>query len=265
MGWPESSVAFASLVGVGLLLAGLLLGEMLTPLRPPLAPTTTRWAINATLYLITVLIAGVLVPGQWSLGFGVVPRVNALLGSAAAFAISVLVLDFSYYLLHRLQHATAFLWRLHLVHHSDVDVDVTTALRHHPGETLANCAMLGAVTVLFGIPAEAIAAYGAFSIAVQMAQHANVAWPEWAERAAGLLIMTPALHRRHHADERHVSDTNFGTVFSFWDRLLGSFDASSPVRRFGVSGIGWQHCRTLWAVLILPLSGRSRGSAEPAE
>jgi sterol desaturase/sphingolipid hydroxylase (fatty acid hydroxylase superfamily) len=247
------------------LLTGLLLSETLAPFRPPLTPTAARWVINATLYLITVLIAAVLVPDQWSLGFGVMPWVNGLLGSAVAVAISALVLDLSYYGLHRLQHATGFLWRLHLVHHSDVDVDVTTAIRHHPGETLVSCVMLGAVTVLFGIPAEAIALYGTLSIAAQMLQHANVAWPGWAERLAGLVIMTPALHRRHHAEERRVSDTNFGTVFSFWDRLFGSFDASSPVRGFGVHGVGWQHCRTLWAVLVLPLGALSRDSAEPAE
>jgi sterol desaturase/sphingolipid hydroxylase (fatty acid hydroxylase superfamily) len=255
----------AAVVGVSLLLVGLLLAEMLMPLHPTVGPATTRWTINAALYLISVLIAAVLVPDQWSLGFGTIPWVELTLGPVSAVALGVLALDLLYYALHRQQHASAFLWRLHLVHHSDLDVDVTTAVRHHPGETLVNCVALGAVTVILGIPAGTIALYAAFALAVQMLQHANVAWPAWAEQLARLVIVTPGLHRRHHSNERDVSDTNFGLVFSIWDRLFGSLDLRSPVAGFGVDGVDWQGCRTLWRTLVLPLAWRSRRDSESAE
>jgi sterol desaturase/sphingolipid hydroxylase (fatty acid hydroxylase superfamily) len=268
-----SGAAIAWAAGISVLLIGLLLAETYSPLRHAVSPTTTRWVINATLYLTSVLIAAVLVPGQWTLGFGTIAWVERTAGGPAAVALGILALDFSFYLLHRLEHAWVFLWRLHLVHHSDLDVDVTTAIRHHPGETLLDCLMLGVVTILLGIPAETIALYGSVALAVQMLQHANVSTPVSIERLASLIIVTPGLHRRHHSEVREVSDTNFGLVFSIWDRLFGSLDASSPTERFGVEGVDWQRSRTLWRTLLLPLGERQsrdtesrltgRSSAEP--
>jgi len=236
------------------LLAGLLLAETFSPLQRAVSPTTTRWIINAALYLTSVLIAAVVVPGQWTLGFGTIAWVARTFGELTAVMLGILALDFSFYALHRLEHAWSFLWRLHLVHHSDLDVDVTTAIRHHPGETLADCITLGVVTVLLGIPAETIALYGSVALAAQMLQHANVACPVWVERLVRLVIVTPGLHRRHHSAERHVSDTNFGLVFSIWDRLFGSFDANSSIEGFGVEGVDWPASGTLWKTLSLPFA-----------
>ena len=253
-----SGAAIASVAGIALLLAGLLLAEIFSPLRQAVSPTTTRWLINAALYMTSVLIAAVLVPSRWTLGFGTIAWAERTLGEPSAAALGIVVLDLSFYALHRLEHAFAFLWRLHLVHHSDLDVDVTTAIRHHPGETLLDCITLGTVTVLLGIPADTIALYGVLALAAQMLQHANVAIPVWLDRVAGLLIVTPSLHRRHHSEERIVSDTNFGLVFSIWDRLFGTSDSSSHVPRFGVKGVDWQRSRTLWRTLALPLVWQSR-------
>jgi sterol desaturase/sphingolipid hydroxylase (fatty acid hydroxylase superfamily) len=255
----------AAAAGVSLLLIGLLLAETVSPLRHVVSPTATRWMINAALYLISMLVAAVLVPSQWTLGLGTIGWIERTLGEPSAIAFGVLALDFSFYWLHRLEHASSFLWRLHLVHHSDLDVDVTTAIRHHPGETLVDCITLGAVTVLLGIPAGTIALYGTIAIAVQMLQHANVAFPVWVERIARLVIVTPGLHRRHHSDERHVSDTNFGLVFSFWDRLFGSLDSESAVAGFGVVDVDWQRCRTLWKALALPFAWQRQSRDKPAE
>jgi sterol desaturase/sphingolipid hydroxylase (fatty acid hydroxylase superfamily) len=256
--WAMSGAAIASLAGIGLLLIGLLLAETFSPLRPAISPTTTRWIINVALYLISVLIAAVLVPGQWTLGLGTIAWVGRTVGEVPAVVFGVLVLDFSFYALHRLEHAFAFLWRLHLVHHSDLDVDVTTAIRHHPGETLLDCVTLGGVTVLLGIPADTIALYGVLTLGAQMLQHANVGVPARLERLAGVILVTPRLHRRHHSDERAVSDTNFGLVFSIWDRLFGTLDSSSRVSQFGVEGINWQCSRSLWKTLALPVASREQ-------
>jgi sterol desaturase/sphingolipid hydroxylase (fatty acid hydroxylase superfamily) len=266
MDWSASGAAITSMAGISLLLTGLLVAEIFSPLRPAVSPTTTRWVINAALYLASVLIAAVLVPSQWSLGFGTIGWVERALGEQTAVLLGILSLDFSFYALHRLEHAWAFLWRLHLVHHSDLDLDATTAIRHHPGETLLDCVTLGVVTILLAIPVETIALYGSLALAAQMFQHANIACPDRVERIARLLVVTPGLHHRHHSNERDVADTNFGLVFSIWDRLFGSFDSRSPIGQFGVKGVDWQVSRTLWKTLTLPFgwqAGQSERAGEP--
>lgn len=246
------------LLGVPLLLAALLFAESFLPLRRARYPAARRWVINAMLYLINVSIAATLEPGQWALGGGIVKLAEEALGPLAAGALGLLALDLGFYVLHRLQHASFYLWRLHAVHHSDLDVDVTTAVRHHPAEFLVNCLVLGALSILLGIPTAIIALYGAIAISLQMIQHANISWPAWAERLAGMLIVTPSLHHRHHSRDSSVSNMNFGVVLSVWDRFFHTLDRCSTVVVFGVSNIDEQRCRTLWAVLALPMTKQSR-------
>jgi sterol desaturase/sphingolipid hydroxylase (fatty acid hydroxylase superfamily) len=248
----------ALLVGIPVLLTVLLLAEALLPLRATVVSSARRWGINAALYLINTLIGAALGPEQWALGAGPIAFMERVLGSMVAGAVGLLAIDLGFYGLHRLQHVSQFFWRLHKVHHSDLDVDVSTAVRHHPGEFLVNCLFLGSLTVLLGMPPQIIAIYGVIAIAVEMIQHANLGWPVWAERAVSVVFVTPGLHHRHHSCDADVFNTNFGTVFSVWDRLFGSFDGSSVVAQFGVSGIEWQRCRTLWGVLALPLAGSPR-------
>jgi sterol desaturase/sphingolipid hydroxylase (fatty acid hydroxylase superfamily) len=265
MHWSESGDALAVSLGISLLLVGLLLAETVSPLRRAVGPTARRWMINAALYLFSIVIAAVLIPEQWTGGLGAIAWVERTFGSPASLLLGVLLLDLLFYALHRLEHASDFLWRLHMVHHSDIDVDVTTAVRHHPGESLVNCLALGTLTVLSGIPPATIALYGSLALAAQMLQHANLAWPDRAEHFASLLIITPGLHRRHHSEEHRVSNTNFGLVFSLWDRLFRTLDSRSSVAGFGVQGLGRTHCRTLWAILVLPLARRLPGDNSPAE
>lgn len=253
------------LLGVPLLLAALLFAESISPLRPAAYPTARRWVINAMLYLINVSIAATLEPGQWALGGGIIKFAEETFGPLAAGAVGLLALDLGFYALHRLQHASLYLWRLHAVHHSDLDVDVTTAVRHHPGEFLVNCLALGALTMLLGIPPAVIALYGAMAISLQMIQHANLGWPAWAERVAGMLFVTPSLHHRHHSCDPCVSSTNFGVVLSVWDRIFHTLNPCSAVVAFGVVNIDEPRCRTLWAVLALPMMERSGDDGPTAE
>jgi sterol desaturase/sphingolipid hydroxylase (fatty acid hydroxylase superfamily) len=258
------SIAAPLLFGVPLLLTALLLAETFLPLRPNVVSPARRWFIHAALYLINTLIAGVLAPERWAPGGGLIISVERAFGPVTAIILGLTALDIMFYALHRLQHASPFLWRLHKVHHSDLDVDVSTAVRHHPGEFVLSCLLLGTITVLLGIAPGIIAGYGVFAIVVEMVQHANVGWPVWAERVAAVVFVTPTLHHRHHSRDQHESDTNFGIVLSVWDRLFGSFDSCSSVTRFGVEGIDWPKCRTLWRVLVLPIGGNSRDDDAPA-
>ena len=214
--------------------------------------------IHAALYLINVLIAAALVPSRWTLGGDLIAAAGRAFGSPVGIALGLLALDLGFYSLHRLQHALPLLWRLHMVHHSDLDVDVSTAVRHHPAEFLVNCLALGTLTVVLGIPPGAVAIYGVLALAVQMIQHANHGWPPWLERIARMIVVTPAMHCRHHSRDWRAGNSNFGIVFSLWDRLFHSFDSRKPVASFGVDGIDWPQCRSLWAILGLPLARRSR-------
>src|ERR1043166_8410289 len=98
-----SGIAIASVAGISLLLAGLLLTEIFSPLRHAVSPTTTRWLINAALYLTIVLIAAVLVPGQWTLGFGTIGWAERRFGETFAIVVGILALDLAFYALHRLE------------------------------------------------------------------------------------------------------------------------------------------------------------------
>src|ERR1700754_2140459 len=122
MHWVESGDAAALALGIPLLLVGLLLAEAFSPLRAPLGQTAGRWMINAALYLFSILIAAALVPEQWTAGYRPIAWVENTFGSLTGLVLGALALDLAFYALHRLQHASDILWRLHMVHHSDEDV-----------------------------------------------------------------------------------------------------------------------------------------------
>ena len=184
---------------------------------------------NLGMLLLVVLIAD-LVVGAWLLG--TVTRIGAPapgwlsrfeLEWPVLLVIGIVAIDLFQYWWHRACHAVPWLWRLHRVHHSDTHLDVTTGSRFHALESSLGITLLVGAMLLAGIPlwVELVR-----TIAVNpliMAQHANVSFPLWMERAARPVLATPEMHRVHHSRLRAEQDSNFGQMFSVWDRLFGTY------------------------------------------
>jgi len=162
----------------------------------------------------------------------------------------VLALDLAAYGGHILKHKLPLLWRFHRVHHSDADMDVTTGFRFHPLEALISWIFLLPAILLFGVPIVSILIFAGLYSLSALAQHANFAFPEWADRIVRVLFVSPGSHRIHHSPHRERTDSNYGTLFSFWDRLLGTY--KTP-RRHAETQFGLEEKQeSLRALLIDP-------------
>lgn len=145
------------------------------------------------------------------------------LPSWLTLAAAILLFDAWMYLWHRANHAVPFLWRFHRAHHSDPEVDVTTALRFHPGEIALSSLLRLAVVPILGLELGHLLLYEMILLPVIALHHSNIALPEVWDRRLRLLIVTPGMHHLHHSDWRPETDSNFSSVFSFWDRLCRTF------------------------------------------
>jgi sterol desaturase/sphingolipid hydroxylase (fatty acid hydroxylase superfamily) len=177
-------------------------------------------------------------------GFGLCRSVE--LGWPLCALLSFLLFDLWMYTWHRANHEVPFLWRFHRVHHTDPAMDSTTALRFHPGEillsTMANCL----VVMALGMSLEMLVLYKSVMVLVILFHHSNLAVPDRLDAGLRAVIVPPSMHRVHHSEIRAETDSNYGTVFSLWDRLLGSFRLRTdpPAIRFGIGDYGdsrWQH------------------------
>lgn len=154
----------------------------------------------------------------------------------AELIIGVLILDLiAQYLAHFLLHRVKWMWKLHMVHHSDTHVDVTTGTRHHPGDYVVREVFALAAIIIGGIPLAYYTVYRILSIFFTYYEHANVSLPKWLDRTLGLVFISPDMHKFHHHFERPWTDTNFGNIFSFWDRIFGTLVIDDPKKiRFGL-------------------------------
>jgi sterol desaturase/sphingolipid hydroxylase (fatty acid hydroxylase superfamily) len=153
--------------------------------------------------------------------------------------IGFLLLDLTAYVLHRISHHVGWLWRLHQVHHSDTSMNASTHFRQHPITLVVTLAVQLPLLWLLGIPAVSWVIYGAFSTAVQLWHHSSVPTPAWLEFTLGWALVTPGLHRKHHNPDRAIHDHNYGSVLSWWDRLLGTHSAAvgNPQRSPSPTGL----------------------------
>ena len=181
---------------------------------------------------------------------------------AACAVVTFVLFDLWMYAWHRANHEIPFLWRFHRVHHTDPAMDSTTALRFHPGEilfsTLLNCLVLAAL----GMSIAMLALYKTVMIAVVMFHHSNVRVPDALDRALRRAIVPPSMHRVHHSHLRAETDSNYGTVFSFWDRLFGSYRTRERYDdiRFGIAAYDepdWQRPLRLLTLPLRPLGQTS--------
>jgi sterol desaturase/sphingolipid hydroxylase (fatty acid hydroxylase superfamily) len=224
----ETALRLGCFAGIFALMAG---WEALAPLRARAVPRSLRWSNNFALLLLGTLIVRLAVPltavGAAALsaerGWGLF---NALaVPFWPALILALLLLDLTVYLQHRLFHAVPLLWRLHRVHHADIEFDVTTALRFHPGEMLVSLAIKLAAILALGPPVLAVLIFEIVLNGAAMFNHSNVTLPPRLDRVLRWVVVTPDMHRIHHSTNAAEMNRNFGFNLPWWDRLLGSYRA----------------------------------------
>ena len=174
--------------------------------------------------------------------------------------VSVLGMDLVSYFWHRANHLVPFLWRFHQAHHSDPDYTVTTALRFHPGELLLALPLRLLAIAVLGVPIVAVIVFEVIFALANFCEHGNIDLPLKVERALGRVFVTPALHRRHHGREARLLDTNYGTILSVWDRILGSYGENRSDVRVDTGLPGIESSLGTVRILALPTLGVFRGS-----
>jgi sterol desaturase/sphingolipid hydroxylase (fatty acid hydroxylase superfamily) len=138
--------------------------------------------------------------------------------------IGIMVLDgIGAYLIHYLQHKVKFMWVFHVVHHSDTAVDTTTANRHHPGESVFRATFTSIAILIAGAPFGVVMLYQSLSALFSQFNHANIKLPLWLDNAISYIIVSPNMHKVHHHYTQPYTDTNYGNIFSLWDRLAKTF------------------------------------------
>jgi sterol desaturase/sphingolipid hydroxylase (fatty acid hydroxylase superfamily) len=189
--------------------------EETSHLGPNLALTALLLGVNAAFDRV-VAAAGLAVPREGLLA-------GWHLTAWASVAITIVVLDGTTFLAHVLMHKLPPAWRFHRVHHSDPRVDVTTAFRQHPLETLWRFAFLLAAAQALGASSRAVAVYLAWSALNAQLEHAHVTLPPRLDRALRVVIATPAMHRVHHSRVPRETNSNYSNIFSFWDRAFRTY------------------------------------------
>jgi sterol desaturase/sphingolipid hydroxylase (fatty acid hydroxylase superfamily) len=236
--------------------------EALVPLRKQSRRASGRVATNLWLLAITLAL-GMLLNFTLALGAAYFAESGVGLlqvlgiGGAAALIVSLLALDGASYLVHRLMHQTPVLWRVHLAHHIDASVDATTAFRQHPIEGVLRFSFIAVTAWGLGAPPAAIAIYRLLGSLNSVLEHANLRVPRWLDRIAVLVWVTPDMHKVHHSRDRIETDSNYANLFSFFDRLFGTFTPSSrgPLVRYGINGYDAAEQQSIGAVLWLPFRG----------
>jgi len=222
--------------------------ETLAPRRKLVRSTGRRWLNTSGLWLInsvlsqltlaTSVLAAAAVTAER--GWGVLPMLA--LPASAAFVAGFVLLDFAGYLKHRAFHGVPVLWRLHVVHHSDAEMDVGTCLRHHPADYVLDAFLSAGVVVLLGAPMEAVLAYQVVATVSNPLRHGNITVPSWLDAALRPVLVTPDLHRVHHSALERETNGNFGALFTCWDRLFGTYRAQ-PERGHEAMDIGLEYFR----------------------
>lgn len=179
-----------------------------------------------TSIIVNFLMAFILLwTSKWTVenNFGILEFVSGI-NPWIYLIIGLLLLDLiGAYLVHFVEHKVKFLWRFHLVHHSDIWVDTTTANRHHPGESVIRFVFTTLAVVLVGAPMWMVFLYQSASVVLSQFNHANISLPVKMDKMLSYVIVSPDMHKVHHHYILPQTDSNYGNIFSIWDRLFGTF------------------------------------------
>ena len=264
----ESYVRLSAFVGVFALVA---LWELAAPRRALRVSRSVRWTSNVGIVVVdTVLVRLVFPAAATGVAIAAGSREWGVFNALEwpfwiEIVLAVVVLDFVIYCQHVMFHAVPGLWRLHMVHHADLDFDLTTGVRFHPFEILLSMVVkMAAVGVLGAAPA-AVILFEIVLGATSIFNHGNVVLPSRIDRLLRLIVVTPDMHRVHHSVVPHETNSNFGFSLPWWDRLFGTYRAQ-PAAGHADMTIGLEQFREprlqwLWHMLALPFTGA--GGAYP--
>jgi sterol desaturase/sphingolipid hydroxylase (fatty acid hydroxylase superfamily) len=238
----------------------LFVAERFLPLRKATRSLIARLCVNLAISVLTFITAvGLLQPAvnsalRWSAGkpFGLVHLVA--LPSPIAFVLSLLLMDLTFYYWHLANHRVPFLWRFHNVHHIDPDLDVSTAFRFHFGEIALSIVFSLLQVSLIGPSAWAFAVYQLVFQVEVLFHHSNLRLPLGAERMLNQVLVTPRMHGIHHSQVRRENNSNFGTVFPWWDRLHRTLGVNIPQDELvvGIPGYTLPGDNSCWNALLMP-------------
>lgn len=244
--------------------------EMIAPRRALTVSKGIRWANNLGLVFFNSFVTRLIFPAA-AIGVAGFAAENGwgLLNYydvpfAVAVVVSVIAMDFIIYLQHVMVHAVPVLWRLHRVHHADLDFDVTTGSRFHTIEIIVSLLIKFATIVVLGPPVVAVVIFEVLLNATAMFNHGNVRLPLAIDRVLRLILVTPDMHRVHHSVEDDEANSNFGFCLTWWDRLFGTYRSQPRAGHEGMT-IGIHKYRTtklvswLPGMLALPFIGKISG------
>jgi sterol desaturase/sphingolipid hydroxylase (fatty acid hydroxylase superfamily) len=260
----EAAIRLGAFLGIFALLAIL---EALAPRRARAHPRSLRWTGNLGVVVLNTVLVRLLFPvaavglalaGERE-GWGLLNNLD--LPGWLAVLLAVVVLDFIIYLQHVMFHAVPLLWRLHRMHHADLDLDVTSGARFHPVEILISMVIKMAAVVALGPPAVAVVIFEVLLNATAMFNHSNLSIPGPVDRLLRLVVVTPDMHRVHHSVVPDETNSNFGFNAPWWDRLFGTYRAQPAAGHAGMTiGIEqFRSSRDLWLdrMLLQPLKGEA--------
>ena len=202
--------------------------ELLVPYRPNTISKVKRWINNLALTLLNSLLLRLVFAAALvsTLAYVNTHKVGILNVTHAPAWIKLLLtvafMDFMLYVWHLLNHGVPFLWRFHRVHHSDLNMDVSTATRFHIGELAMSAAIKISLIFFLGASALGVLIFESAVVFSAQFQHSSMRVPKWLETIYWTLFVPPSMHRIHHSVIIKERDTNYGTIFSVWDRILGT-------------------------------------------
>ncbi len=222
----EPVIRLSAFLGIFVVMA---LWETLAPRRERLFSRLARWPHNIGIVVLNTVVLRLLFPTA-AIGVALAAESNGwglfnslALPSLLVLVLSVVIMDFAIYLQHVLVHAVPALWRLHRMHHTDLDYDVTTGARFHPVEIVISMGLKLMVVGALGAPALAVLIFEVILNATAMFNHANVRLPAGLDRWLRLIVVTPDMHRVHHSVIPKETNSNFGFNLPWWDRLFGTY------------------------------------------
>jgi sterol desaturase/sphingolipid hydroxylase (fatty acid hydroxylase superfamily) len=258
----EPSIRLGFFGGILIVMA---LWEALAPRRKQIFRRRWRWPNNLGLVVLNTIVLRFAFPTA-AVGFAVVAQTKGWgllntfdISGSTAFVIAVILLDLSIYFQHVLFHAVPILWRLHRLHHADLEFDVTTGLRFHPLEIILSMLIKFMVIAALGPSAAAVLIFEIVLNGTAMFNHGNVRMPAALDALIRLVVVTPDMHRVHHSITPHETNSNFGFSVPWWDRLFGTYRAQ-PEKGHLEMEIGIEQFRTaadlrLDRQVIQPLRG----------
>ncbi len=251
------------------------LWEVLAPRRPQFVERRIRWPNNLGLVVLDTVIVRLLFP-LTAVGVAFLAQANGwglfnlvALPTWAAIPAAVLLLDLTIYGQHVAFHAVPWLWRLHRMHHADLEFDVTTGLRFHPGEIALSMLIKFAAVLALGAAPLAVLVFEVLLNATAMFNHGNVRLASRLDRMLRLFVVTPEMHRVHHSILREERDSNYGFNLPWWDRLFGTYREQPSLGHLHMTlGIDrFRDPRELWLdrMLLQPLRNAPSQTARTAD